>query len=157
MCNLPRSLLSDVNNHVSTSAGLTSELGFSQVFAEESRSAKGEQRAWYFRRCGQPPSARDCIWLPYLCVFRAKTRSVSVFSLLTAWYELIKQTSGPALRATVKGVLGNSLAVVSLTDGDFTNVWGQINLSLAGGRLDMRCSPARVRQRLMVMWSGPVM
>lgn len=52
---------------------------------------------------------------------------------------------GPALKATVKGVVGNPPAVVSLTDDDFTNVWGQVNLSQPGGRLDMPCSPARVR------------
>lgn len=113
MCNLPRSLLSDMNNHVSTSAGLTSELGFSQVFAEESCPAKGEQRAWCFGRCGQPPSACDCIWPPYLCVFRAKT-SVSGVLTVDGWYGLIRETFRACPESCSKGVGGNPLAVVSL-------------------------------------------
>lgn len=44
-----------------------------------------------------------------------------------------------------KGVVRNPLAVVSLIGDDFTNVWGQVNLSPPGGRLDMPCSPAQVR------------
>lgn len=64
---------------------------------------------------------------------------------MMAWYGLIRETFRACPESYSKGVVGNPLAVFSLIGDDFTNVWGQVNLSPPGGRLDMSCSPARVR------------